>query len=232
MVYSLHMSEQKQNGISTGTGLVIAGILIAAAIIFSGSFAGEQKVANEGGGQDLGDLVEVTKEDHVYGDPKAEITFIEYSDFECPFCARFHPTMEQIVADNPDVKWVYRHFPISSHRNARPAALASECIADLGGNEMFWEFSGFVFESIGSLSNSLYIDFAIENGVDESEFRSCLESEKFAEKVDGDFVKGQLSGVSGTPSSFVVTPDGETVPFSGALPIENIQALLDQIKNS
>jgi len=84
----------------------------------------------------------VTEDDHIKGDLNAPIKIIEYSDFDCPFCSRFHETMDQVVSQNDDVAWVYRHFPLDQlHPNARTVAQISECVANLGGNEAFWTFT-------------------------------------------------------------------------------------------
>ena len=89
----------------------------------------------------------VTAADHYRGAKDAKIVLVEYSDFECPFCQRFHPTMTQILQDYPtDVAWVYRHYPLSFHPSAQKAAEASECVAKLEGVEAFWEFADSLYE--------------------------------------------------------------------------------------
>jgi len=95
-------------------------------------------------------IPEITLEgDHTRGDLGARIQVVEYSDFECPFCGRFHDTMKQVMSkyeESGDVAWTYRHFPLDQiHPQATPLALASECVADLGGNDKFWEFSDTMF---------------------------------------------------------------------------------------
>jgi protein-disulfide isomerase len=88
----------------------------------------------------------VTASDHMRGSLEDQVFLIEYSDFECPYCKSFHPTAQRILQDYDQVAWVYRHFPLESiHAKARPAALASECIAELGGNEAFWAFADEAF---------------------------------------------------------------------------------------
>jgi len=87
-------------------------------------------------------LSPITKDDHLMGSENSEIIIVEYSDIDCPFCKRFHPTMEKIVKEfSGQVAWVYRHFPIDElHPEARKKAEISECIADLKGEEAFWKY--------------------------------------------------------------------------------------------
>jgi hypothetical protein len=96
--------------------------------------------------EDLEDLAinvaPVTEEDHIRGNMDAPITIIEYSDIDCPFCQRLHATLHELVEDRPnDVRWVYRHFPLTSlHPDAQNKAEATECVAALTDGEDFWEF--------------------------------------------------------------------------------------------
>lgn len=99
-------------------------------------------------------------DDHIIGNPKADVVIVEYSDTECPFCKVFHETMHQIVTEYGDsgkVAWVYRHFPIPQlHPKAPKQAEALECAAELGGNEGFWKFTNKVYETTNA-NNSLDI---------------------------------------------------------------------------
>lgn len=92
---------------------------------------------------------EVKKDDHVRGAKNPKVYLVEYSDFQCPFCLRFSPTLKQALDEYKDkVAIVYRHFPLESiHPQARPLAEGSECAAELGGEDKFWEFHDKVFES-------------------------------------------------------------------------------------
>lgn len=109
----------------------------------------EQALAStpNSGNQTIAENIQpVNESDHVRGKKDARISLIEYSDFECPFCARIHPRIQRVLDEYPnDVNWVYRHFPLSIHRNAGPAAIASECVAQLKGNDAFWEFGDELF---------------------------------------------------------------------------------------
>jgi len=219
--------QETTQGISLGVGIVIAGVLIAGAILMTGGAPSEKKADTGASGSIFGSI---TEEDHVYGDPDAPITIIEYSDFECPFCARYHPTVKQVVSENPDVKWVYRHFPLGNHPNARPAALASECVAEVGGDDLFWEFGDYLFANQTTLGEELYLSFVREKGIDEALYNECVVSEKYAQKINDNQLDGQLAGATGTPFSLLVSPSGETVPFSGALPKETVQSLVDKVR--
>ena len=95
----------------------------------------------------------ITDEDHIRGNQDAAVTVVEYSDFGCPYCAQFHQTMKQVTNnyDASEVAWVYRHFPIPQlHPQAPRLARASECAADLGGQEAFWTFADEVFAGAGN----------------------------------------------------------------------------------
>ena len=87
-------------------------------------------------------LAPVTAEDHLNGDINASIKIVEYSDIDCPFCKRFHSTLEQVKALYGDkVVWVYRHFPITQlHPDSFNKSHATECVAELGGNDKFWQY--------------------------------------------------------------------------------------------
>ncbi|MFA4936948.1 MAG: thioredoxin domain-containing protein [Patescibacteria group bacterium] len=85
--------------------------------------------------------------DYILGDSNAQVTVVEYSDLECPYCKRFHPTRQQIMAEFPgQVRWVFRHFPLNFHANAQKEAEAAECAGKLGGAEKYWQFVDKIFE--------------------------------------------------------------------------------------
>lgn len=209
--------------------VIIAGVLIAGSVIYTkdGEVANTKEFGNNNSPA-AENVREVGEGDHIKGDVNAPVSIIEYSDFECPFCSRVHPTLAQIVEDfDGEVNWVYRHFPLTSiHADAEPAAIASECVADLGGNDAFWTFSDRLFAE-GDLGNSKFVSIAQDLGIKESDLATCLSSRKFEAKVAADAQNAVDAGGRGTPYIIVVNEDGQLFPFSGALPYENIKTIVE-----
>jgi len=178
-----------------------------------------------------GPVPPVTKNDHILGSPNAKVVLIEYSDTECPFCKRFHSTMQRVKQEYGDkVAWVYRHYPLSFHANAAKEDEASECAAELGGNKAFWTYLDKIFERTTSNGTGFALDklvpLAKEIGLNESAFKKCLDSGKYAQHVQDDLNGGQAAGVQGTPGTFVVGKNGSQL-IPGALPYESIKQAID-----
>lgn len=226
---------------SVAIAVVISGVIISGAVVYtknsaplnvtSGFKTGDAKQAaqpaanNQPAAQPAPKAnptanFDITKENHVRGDFSAPITIVEFSDFECPFCNRFHPTVKQALEEYPDkVRWVYKHFPLSFHPNAQPAAEASECAAEQG---KFWEFADGIFENQSSMGEDFYKELAGSVGVNQGQFDECVSSRKYQSKVEADFKEGQAAGVRGTPGSFV-----NGVSVSGAVPYSALKAQIE-----
>lgn len=177
---------------------------------------------SDSGNNAKAELAPVTADEHILGDiTKAEVVLVEYSDFECPFCERHHPTMQKIMDQYGDkVAWVFRHFPLSFHPEAVPAALASECAAEQG---KFWEYGDELFANQSKLGDDYYAELAGDLGLNMSQFNDCYESEKYADIIDSDQSSGTVAGVSGTPATFV-----NGVLVSGAVPYSTLQDAVEK----
>jgi len=165
--------------------------------------------------------------DHIFGNPNAEVSLIEYSDFECPFCKRFHPTARALVERyQGKVNWVYRHFPLSFHKpGAQKEAEASECATEQGGNQAFWRYADAIFERTRSNGKGFpiakLVPLASEQGLDSAAFRACLESGRMAARVNEDFAEGVRIGITGTPGNVLRNNRSGAVRLrAGAVPIE------------
>ena len=183
-------------------------------------------------GQGAKDMPKVSDEDHTRGDANAQIALVEYSDFECPFCKRFHPTAVQAI-EAPEyqgkLKWVYRHFPLDQiHPKARKLAEASECAAEMGGDEGFWSMADAIYaEEIVPGAEELPA-IAAKTGLNQAAFKTCLDSGKYAKKIEEQYQGGIKSGVTGTPGNILVNlKTGETQLIPGAVPYEQLKQAID-----
>ena len=180
---------------------------------------------------------EVTDKDWYKGNKNAKVVMVEYSDLECPFCIKFHPTMQQVMKEYGDkVKWVYRHYPLSFHANAQKEAEAAECAGKLGGNESFWKYADAIFARTSGNGTGFALDklvpLAKELGLNESSFKQCLDSGEMAQKVKDQMAKGTEEGVTGTPGTIIIDAKGDTQLVPGALPFEQVKPMIDKALKS
>lgn len=160
------------------------------------------------------------------------VAIVEFSDFECPFCQRFNPTMAEVMEKyDGKVQHVYKHFPLSSiHPNAEIAAIGSECAGDQG---KFWEMHDALFAEQDRLSGGkkAVVEIASELGLDKDQFSACLEDDAKKAIVANDTAEGQSLGCTGTPCPLLVV-DGKVVQkFQGAVPISVIDTALAEYVN-
>ncbi len=169
--------------------------------------------------------------DHIRGAKDAQITLVEYSDTECPFCKRFHGTMQEVMREyDGKVNWVYRSHPIDGlHKLARKEAEATECAAEQG---KFWEYIDEVYRltaSNDSLDPAQLPAIAKELQLNNEQFELCLSSGKYAQRVADDIKDAENAGLLPTPET-VVLKNGEVVGvIEGARSLEGVKAALDPL---
>lgn len=189
----------------------------------SGTVGGTTDTSGAGndGAPTVATLKPVGQDDHVRGPENAAITLVEFSDFQCPFCQRFHPTMKRLLDEYAGkVRWVYRHFPLTQiHAEAQPAAEASECAAEQG---KFWEYADALFDNQQSLAASYYPELAKTLKLNTAKFDSCLKDGNGKAKIAADIAEANQIGVNGTPTSYL---NGREI--AGALPYETVKAQVD-----
>ena len=176
-------------------------------------------------------------DDPMKGNPDAKITIIEFSDFQCPFCAKFHkdtlPLLEKNYISTGKVNFVYRDFPIQSiHPNAVPAALASECADDQG---KYWEIHDMILQNQNNWKSlsieqsiNLFSKYAYEIGLNDIEFDTCMVTEKHLDEIRGDLNDGRIYGITGTPGFFVGNEKIGFTKLIGAQPFSSFQKVLDE----
>ena len=227
------MEPNQQNTFTIPLAIIVAGGLVAAAIYFGAGSSNPTPIANNTDTQAVDiNLVSVTEKDHIIGDKNAELVIVEYSDTECPFCKTFHKTMKEVVQNyDGKVAWVYRHFPIAQlHSKASKEAEATECAAELGGNQVFWKYLDKIFEttnSNNSLDPSELPKIATAIGLDGNAFNACLSSSRYAELVKKSVEEAIKAGALGTPYSVIVTRDGQKILINGAEPLTMVKAKID-----
>ena len=163
-------------------------------------------------------------DDPFLGDENAPVTIIEFSDYQCPFCARFwSQTLPQIKSEYIDtgkVKFVYRDFPLDSiHPMATPAAIAAECVREQGGDKAYFEYHDKIFAGQPSLSIQSLKTWSQELGYN---IDNCLDEQKFLQEVRKDLQDAQSAGGRGTPY-FVINDK----PLSGAQPFAAFQQIIE-----
>ena len=174
--------------------------------------------------------------DPIIGNPDAPITIIEFSDFQCPFCARFHiqtlPLILEEYIEQGKVKLVFRDFPIQSiHPNALPASIAAECANEQG---KFKEMHDMLFDNQNEWNKQDTVDalssfsqYATNIQLEQETFDSCLTNGKYIEEIKKDLDDGRDYGVSGTPGFFVGNDEIGYVELKGAQPFESFKKIID-----
>jgi Na+/H+ antiporter NhaA len=141
------------------------------------------------------------RRDHIRGPEKAPVTVVEYGDFECPYCGLAEPTVRELLRDFGDVRYVWRHLPLTDvHAHAQQAAEASEAAAKQGA---FWEMHDLLLERQDALTARDLIGYAASLGLDTDRFTADLRKHVGVARVAEDTDSADLSGVSGTPTFFV-----------------------------
>jgi len=139
--------------------------------------------------------------DHIRGPDRAIVTIVEYGDFECPYCGQAEPVVRELLAGHGDVRYVWRHLPLTDvHPHAQLAAEAAEAAADQGA---FWPMHDLLLRHQDELLMPDLIRYATEVGIDPTRFRDRLARRADAARVAEDVDSADLSGVSGTPTFFI-----------------------------
>ena len=174
--------------------------------------------------------------DPIIGNSNAPITIIEFSDFQCPFCAKFHiQTLPKIMDEyikEGKVKLVFRDFPIQSiHSNALLASVAAECANEEG---KFKEMHDKLFENQNEWNNKntddviiLFNQYSSEMGIEKEKFDSCIKNGKYIKEIQKDLEDGRTYGISGTPGFFIGNNEIGFIELKGAHPFENFKNVID-----
>ena len=135
------------------------------------------------------------------GPEDAPITIVQYSDYECPHCARMIPTLDALQTKyGDDLRFAFKHFPLSFHTHARAAAIAAEAAAE---QDKFWEMHAKLFDNTASIDDANIQTWAKEIGLDMKQFNKDLADADIAQRVDDMKAEGEALGIAGTPDFYV-----------------------------
>ncbi len=164
--------------------------------------------------------VKLDGSDPRWGEADAPVQIVEFSDFQCPYCSRVNPAIEQIKKDYAGkVAITFRDYPLPMHADAPKASEASHCAHEQG---KFWEYHDLLFANQKALKNENLKSYAAQLGLDSDAFATCLDSGKWAKDVAEDMADGQAVSVSGTPAFFI---NGQFL--NGARPFDQFKELID-----
>ncbi|MEK7078154.1 MAG: DsbA family protein [Patescibacteria group bacterium] len=217
-------AENKNSPLTIPVAILVAGVLIAGSVWFrtgnkidTTATVGNKKLDKI----ELGNLP-------ILGDEKAKIEIVEFGDFQCPFCGKFFMETELLIREQyiktGKVKFVWRDFAFLGPESFE-AAEAARCANDQG---QFWQYHDILFnrqsgENEGAFSKDKLKGFAVELGLNQTDFDSCLDSGKYIQAVKDDTDYAKTVGVDSTPSTFV---NGELL--KGAVPFSNFKALIEK----
>lgn len=245
-----------KKGFTSPVAILIGSVIIAIAILISGGVLKISSTGNQvtttppsnGGSiapqapQKPTSAKVSLDDDPVLGTSNAKVTLIEFSDYECPFCKRHfeqvYPQIKKDYIDTGKVKLVFRDFPLSFHDPmATVEAIAATCAKDQGGDASYYKFHDAMFEQTTSNGNGLSKDklwvIASDLGLNVSNFKACVESEKYKAEVSKDIADGSAAGISGTPAFLIGKSDSSGIIngtiLVGAQPYNAFQAVIDPL---
>ena len=182
----------------------------------------------------------LTKDDHTRGAKNAKVVMITYSDYECPYCNRWHPTLNALIDKYSDkITFAYRQFPLSFHAHAQKLAETGECVADYASEDAFWKFTDSVYEKMADksiyttegesqiITDNTILTLAANAGANQNDIASCLAAGEKTEIVKTMMDGAAAGGIGGTPSTLIISKKGGYELIPGALPLAEVEAMLE-----
>ncbi len=240
--------------------------IFAAGIIIAGSILSAHDVSLNPFERDRGDreISDVRSDEIVLGNPDAPLIFIEYSDTECPFCKEFQETKDRIMSfygERGEVAWVYRHLPLINEVSFREAN-AIECVADSAESYKYWNYIDLIYRNKPMLVDEeeqhieTLMKLARDVEIDTDGLRSCIEDERYEERLERHVEEAMGSGARNTPFTALmirdslsetqrnrvqeelsiiptfsaqIGSDGGKILFNGVIPAEHLESIIEAI---
>jgi protein-disulfide isomerase len=167
------------------------------------------------------------------GSDSAPVTVMEFADFQCPYCRRFHTdsfaALKKNYIDTGKVRFISRDLPLDFHPNAMPAALAAHCA---GEQNKYWELRDSMIVNSDDLTRESIMKYAQQNGLEMTKFTSCLDGQKYKGQIEKDREEASKLGLSGTPSFLIGKTNGDKldgVKLVGALPYATFDSKIHEL---
>ncbi len=229
-----HTHTRKRRALGTPAAIIVAAVILAISHVAYAMILNSKNT----GPTTMFTGAPVSDGDYATGDKKSDVVVVEYSDTECPFCARLHPTMSQIQSEYGDrVSFVYRYFPLTQiHPNAFAEAQALECVGTQLGSQKRRDYINQMFaykinNNTMTLPKNKKEELAKSLGADMNAFASCMSGPTSATKVSDSIQDGVKAGVTGTPATFILKRDGDEYEvfaiIEGAREYQYLKAALD-----
>jgi protein-disulfide isomerase len=227
--------EEKKKNFLFGFSIGLATAFFIALVVLSGAYykniiqadkadaekevAGQVKAVQQVESPAVKTDIKVVAGDWIKGDKNALITIFEFSDFQCPFCSRFHSVLDEALKKYPkDIKVVFKHLPLAMHSFSESAALAAECAGEQG---KFSEYGDALFASQSKINTAFFSYLAKELELDSEKFDKCLNDKKYSDRVKADQKMATDNGVKSTPTWFI---NGEKMV--GAVSFEKLETMI------
>ncbi len=171
----------------------------------------------------------------ILGDVNAPVTIVEWTDYECPFCARHfrdtYSTTLKALVEAGEINIITKNYPLPFHAQAQKAAESALCARDQGGDEAYYEMHDLLFTSGVVGGETAFKEYAQQMGLNSNEFASCLSSGKFADEVKSDMAYGSQVGIQGTPGFYIGNEEEGYRLVSGACPASSFNYAIDATAN-
>ena len=206
-----------------GIGAITLVVIIAGAVLFSKQSSSQDQT--QGATQSVNQSDLIANAAHTVGSPTAPVIVVEFADLQCPACKAAQPIVKQVLEKyGQDVYFVWRHYPLSSHKNSKIAANASEA----AGQEKFFEFVDRVYTNQGEWENSgeadeIFEKYASEIGLDLEKFKADLNTDN--QSIESDFALGNKFSVTSTPTFFI---NGQK--YSGVVQLNQFEQIINATK--
>ncbi len=237
--HSHHVVHPKKFELSTPVAILLGAALIAIGLLGHGYLS---KGSSSGGSlaylESFAGKSPLTDK-FVEGKQNNKVYFIEYSDTQCPYCIAFHKTVTELRQKYAGkITFIYRHFPLSFHPHAMPEAIELNCVGKLAGSKAYYDFMTKLFDfkvanKAEGIDDAFTSSFLVANKIDQAAFTTCKQDPSTKAEVEASLQDGQVAGVSGTPTSFLLVKDGDDFKvvkrFEGASQVGFIVPQIDKV---